>query len=109
VNVTVTSTAGDPRNGDNFISIIINTGGNAIPQGNWQIQLTGANVINGAFDAWVDRNNRFLSAWQAPFLNENTLTLGVPSTCRRAITVGAHDKTQPTPAIANFSGARSVP
>jgi hypothetical protein len=104
VSVTVTSIANDPRNGDNFISLIITTGGNQIPQGNWQIQLNGTNVINGAFNAWVDRNNRFLSAWQAPFLNDTLLTLGVPSTCRRAITVGAHNKTQPTPAIANFSG-----
>jgi hypothetical protein len=104
VQVSVASVANDPRNGDNLISIIINTGGNAIPQGNWQIQLAGANVINGAFNAWVDRNNRFLSAWQAPFLNETTLTLGVPSTGRRVITVGAHDKVQPTPGIANFSG-----
>jgi len=104
VNVAVTSVANDPRNGDNLISIIINTGGNAIPAGNWQIQLTGTTVVNGSFNAWVDRNNRFISAWQAPFLNEATMTLGVPSTCRRAITVGAHDKTQPTPAIAAFSG-----
>src|SRR5262249_29831859 len=51
-----------------------------------------------------DRNNRFLSAFQAPFLQANQLTLGVPSTAKRALTVGAHDKTLPTPAITAFSG-----
>lgn len=104
INVAVTSVAADPRNGDNLISIIFNTGGNAIPTGNWRIRLDGATAINGNFQAWVDRNNRFSSAFQAPFLNEAALTLGVPSTAKRAITVGAHDKTMPTPVIAGFSG-----
>jgi Subtilase family len=105
VTVQVTSVLNDPRNGDNLISIIITVpGGQSIPPGNWTIALTGTVVINGAFNAWVDRNNRFLSAWQAPFVQETQLTLGVPSTAKRAITVGNHDKTAPTPAISPSSG-----
>ncbi len=105
VQVQVTSVLNDPRNGDNLISIIITVPfGQNIPLGNWTIALAGTTVINGNFQAWVDRNNRFLSAWQAPFLQENQLTLGVPATARRAITVGNHDVTAPTPNISGRSG-----
>lgn len=105
VNVQVTSVLNDPRNNDNLISIIYTVpGGQTIPAGNHTFALNGTTVINGTFHAWVDRNNRGLSAFQAPFLQENTLTLGVPATARRPITVGSHDKTAPTPAISGFSG-----
>lgn len=105
VNVQVTSVLNDPRNADNLISIIFTVpGGQTIPVGNTTIALTGTAVINGSFQAWVDRNNRGLSAFQAPFLQEGTLTLGVPATARRPITVGNHDKTAPTPAISGSSG-----
>jgi subtilisin family serine protease len=105
VNVQVTSVLNDPRNGDNLISIIYTVpGGQTIPAGNHTFALNGTTVINGNFQAWVDRNNRGLSAFQAPFLQEGTLTLGVPATARRPITVGNHDKTAPTPAIAGSSG-----
>lgn len=105
VQVQVTSVLNDPRNGDNLISIIfVVPGGQSIPLGNTTIALTGTTVINGAFQAWVDRNNRGLSAFQAPFLQEGTLTLGVPATARRPITVGSHDKVAPTPGISTTSG-----
>jgi subtilisin family serine protease len=104
VNLAVTSIINDPRNGDNLISIIITLSGGQIPPGNTTIDLTGTTVINGNFQAWVDRNNRFISAFQAPFLQENTLTLGVPATARRPITVGNHDKAGPPPAISGSSG-----
>ena len=105
VNVQVTSVLNDPRNGDNLISIIFTVpGGQTIPTGNTTIALTGTTVINGAFQAWVDRNNRGFSAFQAPFLQEGTLTLGVPATARRPITVGNHNKTAPIPAISGSSG-----
>lgn len=104
VTVTVTSTLNDPRNGDNLISIIIQVPGGQTITGNWTFALGGTTVINGRFHAWVDRNNRFLSAWQAPFLDETELTLGVPATCKRAITVGNHTKAGPPPTISGSSG-----
>ena len=75
-----------------------------IPLGNWTITLNGTTVVNGSFNAWVDRNNRGFSGWQAPFLQENQLTLGVPSTARRPITVGNHMKTGPPPTVSGRSG-----
>ncbi len=105
VNVQVTSTLNDPRNGDNLITIIYTVpGGQQIPVGNHAIDLTGTTVINGAFQAWVDRNNRGESGFLAPFLQEDTLTVGSPGTAKRAITVGNHDKTAGTPAISGSSG-----
>jgi hypothetical protein len=75
-----------------------------LPTGGWNIALNGTTIINGNFEAWVDRNNRFLSSWQAPFLQESQITLGVPSTSLRAITVGNHNKTSPIPNISGSSG-----
>jgi subtilisin family serine protease len=105
VNVQVVSVLNDPRNGDNLVSIIFTVPfGQTIPAGNTTIALSGTTVINGSFQAWVDRNNRFVSAFQAPFLQEGSLTLGIPATARRPITVGNHNKTAPTPAISGSSG-----
>jgi hypothetical protein len=104
VQVKVASVLNDPRNNDNLISIIfVVPPGQSIPVGNTTIALAGTTVINGRFHAWVDRNNRGLSAWQT-FLQADQLTLGVPSTARRPITVGAHNKTAPTPGIYSASG-----
>jgi len=106
-SVVVTSVLNDPRNGDNLISVIGNIpGGRFVPAGAWIFALTGTTVINGRFDAWVDRNNRGFSAWQAPHLDATSMTLGVPSTARRPITVGAHNKAFPTPAITSFKRPR---
>jgi len=105
VTVQVVSVLNDARNGDNLISIIFTVpAGQSIPLGNTTIALAGTTVINGAFQAWVDRNNRGFSSFQAPFLQEGTLTLGVPATALRPITVGNHDKTAGTPIISPSSG-----
>jgi hypothetical protein len=104
VRVDITSILNDPRNGDNLVSIIFTVAaGQAIPAGDTTIALAGTTVINGAFQAWVDRNNRGLSAFRAPYLQDDQLTLGVPATTRRPITVGNHDKTV-LPAIQTNSG-----
>jgi len=104
VTVNISSQLNDQRNGDNLISVIFTVpdGRNLI--GNWTFALTGSTIINGSFHAWVDRNNRLASAWQAPFLDETQLTLGVPATARRAITVGNHTKAGPPPGIRGSSG-----
>lgn len=93
VTVTVTSTVNDPRNHDNVITIIINVPeGSQIPVGNWDIALDGTNVINGAFQAWVERNNRGMRNWRAPHLQAGQLTIGGAATGRRTLAVGNHRK-----------------
>ena len=107
VVVTVDSVLNDPRNGDNVISILIDTGWNDIQAGDWNFALTGTTVINGNFQAWIDRNNRSFRMWMAPHLQAGTLTVATPATARRPITVGNHRKpTAPgaTPEIYTSSG-----
>jgi len=94
--IQVNSILNDPRNGDNVISIIITANAaNPIPAGNWTIAITGNTVINGRFQAWVDRNNRAQSDFQAPYLTAGEMTLGDLGTTKRAITVGNHQKPAP--------------
>jgi hypothetical protein len=40
--------------------------GQNLAVGGWTIALNGTTIINGNFQAWVDRNNRGLSSWQPP-------------------------------------------
>jgi hypothetical protein len=54
--------------------------------------LNGTTVINGAFHAWVDRNNRPQSAFKPPYLREDETTLGVPATAKCPLTVGNHER-----------------
>lgn len=63
--------------------------------------LTGTAVINGAFEGWIDRNNRSRRAWTAPV--ENQGTMAVPACALRAISVGNHDRTAPLPNISATS------
>jgi subtilisin family serine protease len=105
VIVRVVHTKNDPRNGDNVVSLFITNVGaaaEAIPSGRWTFELRGAVVINGAFEAWVDRNNRDRHAWKPA--DETSNTIAVTATGRRVIAVGAHDRTGPPPAIYMKSG-----
>ena len=100
----------DARNGDKVIALsITNVTGTprSIPNGDWIFKLEGTNVINGAFEAWVDINNRGCREWLSP--NSTTSTIGVPATGLRVIAVGGHDETRtmsnaPSPKIAPSSG-----
>lgn len=104
VQVKLVHTKEHPYNGDNVISLFVtNVGvGQTIQNGAWVFGLTGTTVINGAFDAWVDVNNRDRHAWDSP--DEEAKTIGVPATGRRVIAVGAHDRTAPKPTIYQWSG-----
>ncbi|MEA2421367.1 MAG: hypothetical protein QOF55_466, partial [Thermoleophilaceae bacterium] len=103
VQVTLGSTLNDARNGDNVISIVITVPAGQSITGFWSIELTATTAVNGRFEAWVDVNNAGLSSFQEPYLDEMRLTLGVPATCRRAITVGNHLRTSPPPPVMNAS------
>jgi subtilisin family serine protease len=105
VTVRITSSVNDPRNGDNALTILIVVpNGASIPLGDWEIELTGTTITNGAFHAWVDRNNRGKSKWLPPHLEETRRTIGVPATARLPITVGNHGPTALPPAIWSTSG-----
>ncbi len=94
LNLTVDSRLNDPRNNDNFVTIIINaTVAKPVATGNWTIAITGTTVINGRFRMWVDRNNRNQSDFLAPHLTTNEMTIADLATTKRAIAVGNHRKT----------------
>jgi hypothetical protein len=105
VIVKIDHTLNDARNGDNVIALsIINVNDTTrrIPAGNWTFQLNGTNVVNGAFEAWVDRNNRGHRKWSSP--NSTANTIAVPATGLRVIAVGGHDGAGPPPTITLSSG-----
>jgi hypothetical protein len=79
-----------PNNGDNRVEVRVILTGASIPSGNWILELDGLRVINGAFHAWVDRNNGLKSHFELPVQDEGTIS--VPSTAHKPISVGAHDK-----------------
>ena len=98
------------NNGDHLIQIQITNVSLAapIPLGEWLLALDGTLIINGTFDAWVDRGNRWSATWQDPIFDKGTI--GVPATGRRVISVGAHVLdggvcgANPTPTIDDDSG-----
>lgn len=104
VKVQIVHTLKDPRNGDNVISLFISDvdAAHTIQNGPWRFELTGTSVINGAFEAWVDINNRDKHWWDPPTSAESTIA--VPASGVRVIAVGAHDRTSPLPSIYFKSG-----
>ena len=90
VSVSVESLLNHPSNHDNLIEVRVTnvSSANPIPSGDWALSIRGMTVINGAFDAWIDRFNAFNVNWQYPVFDAGTIN--VPATARRPISVGAH-------------------
>lgn len=83
------------------ISIALNTSGEFISAGQWEIRITLLNEYTGPFDMWLpiseglNVNTKFL---QPTVLN----TLGIPATVENIIAVGSYDYV--TNNISSFSG-----
>jgi subtilisin family serine protease len=107
ISVLIKSVVNDPRNGDNRISImLIVPPGQSIPLGDWQLTLDARSVVNGRFNAWIDRNNWPSGpklTW-ASSIQPARLTLGVPATATLPITVGSHRNNIGPLQLSNFSG-----
>lgn len=103
IQVQIVHVKNDPRNGDNVITIFINnvTQANTIPNTTWTIQLNGVTVINGAFEAWLDRNNRGSRTLTGAVAGQSTIA--VPASSLRAISGGSHDRSGPPPTIDTYS------
>lgn len=72
-----------------------------VATGIWKIRLIGENIVVGNYDFWLPAGNA-ISA-ETRFLRPTPdVTLTIPSTTFRAITVGAYDGS--TDSYANFSG-----
>ena len=92
----------DPNNGDNLIALILRP---FAPAGKWRIEITGLDVIDGRWHAWIERNAANPRA-QAQFSARDASPLNTTgSICHamRTIAVGAYDGHDPAHPLALFS------
>ncbi len=93
--VIVSSDLDAAGTGDTRVTLIF-SGGTApfIQPGLWTILLRSGTVLNGRYDAWIERTSRALgSGEQARFTSANTdetRTISIPGTAKRVITVGSY-------------------
>lgn len=91
---------GDPNNGDNVIGVFLESG---LPTGTWTMRLHGLRVTNGAFHAWIERDDNSPSQFVAP--HDNAFTLGSISCGRHSIVVGSYDAHKTVLPLSWFSSA----
>lgn len=96
----VSHRATDPNNGDNVVGIFLEE---RVPSGVWTVRLHGEQVSDGAFHAWIERNDRSQSAFVQP--HDNTHTLGSISCGQLSLAVGSYDAHKPTTPLSWFSSA----
>jgi phosphatidylserine/phosphatidylglycerophosphate/cardiolipin synthase-like enzyme len=95
---------GDPNNGRNQVVIWLFPG---VPGGEWVIVLGAADVTDGRYHAWVERESLHPRC-QARFpgdLAVSTTTTGTICNGQRTITVGAYDRHSPDWAVTVFSSS----
>jgi outer membrane protein OmpA-like peptidoglycan-associated protein/subtilisin family serine protease len=82
--------AKDPGSGDNHVDIFLDP---RAPAGCWQVVLTGEDVIDGRFHAWVERDAGCPSCQSRldPGDADPATTTGTIANGFRSITVGAYD------------------
>jgi subtilisin family serine protease len=96
----VSHRAADPNNGDNVVGIFLEA---RVPSGTWTVRLHGEQVSDGAFHAWIERNDQSQSAFAPP--HDNTHTLGSISCGRLSLVVGSYDAHKPAKPLSWFSSA----
>ena len=88
--VFIANRLNDPNNGDNMMNIFLAAG---IDPGIYTIRLHGAHVVIGDFHAWIERDNRHTSQFDAP--KNGTCTIGTVSCGNSTIAVGSYDAHKP--------------
>ena len=92
---------GDPNNNDNQIGIFLERG---VPSGQWTVRLHGRQVVgDGAFHAWIERDNVSPSRFAPP--HDNTHTIGSISCGHETIVVGSYDAHGANTPLSWFSSA----
>ena len=93
--------AGDPNNGDNVIGMFLEQ---HVPGDTWTLRLRGETVTgDGAFHAWIERNDGAQSKFAAP--QDNSHTLGSISCGHKSIVVGSYDAHTAGTPLSVFSSA----
>lgn len=96
--------AADPNTGDHHIDIFLQP---EAPAGDWRITLQGETVVDGRFDAWVERDAA-CSGCQSAFASEEADPAGTVGTiCNGFLTVavGAYDAHDPMRPVAEPSSS----
>ncbi|MGZ3183109.1 MAG: S8 family serine peptidase [Telluria sp.] len=92
----------DPNNGDNQVTLMLYA---AAPPARWEIELTGDDVADGRYHAWVERDP-ICARCQAHFIDadsEPTGTTGTICNGLRTIAVGAYNAHRQERPLARFS------
>lgn len=89
--VFVASVLNDPNNNDNRIYLQQERGASfSIQQGTWAFTLIGTTVVNGRFDAWIERGDpNFTPEFLPPHRNDSR-TISIPGTSSEIIAVGSY-------------------
>ncbi|HYR10151.1 MAG TPA: S8 family serine peptidase, partial [Longimicrobium sp.] len=96
--------AREPNNLDNTIHVYLYTGA---PAGRWELVLTGEDVVDGRFNAWIERDAacfdcqaRFDPRMSVPLSTTGSIANGF-----RPVAVGAYDAHDPERRLGRFSSA----
>ena len=94
--------ARDPNNGDNLIALVLRP---MAPAGRWEIEITGTDVADGRWHAWIERNAGCppcQAKFEGPGISRGTTT-GSICNALRTIAVGAYDGHDPGRPLGRFS------
>lgn len=94
----------DPNNGDHLIALMLQP---HAPAGDWLIEITGADVVDGRWHAWIERNAACPKC-QGLFDTDRASGLSTTGSICNAlhtIAVGAYDPYDPARSLAGFSSA----
>ncbi|MEA2603861.1 MAG: hypothetical protein QOF89_4853 [Acidobacteriota bacterium] len=94
--------AKDPASGDNHVDVFLDP---QAPAGCWQVVLSGEDVSDGRFHAWVERDAGCPTCQSRldPGDADPSTTLGTIANGFRSITVGAYDAHSPDRTLGAFS------
>jgi subtilisin family serine protease len=96
----VANRLGDPNNGDNVIGLFLDR---TAPAGDWKVRLSGKQVLQGRFHAWIERDNQDQSNFAPP--HDSSHTIGSISCGQLSIVVGSYDAHKSGRPISYFSSA----
>lgn len=94
----------DPNNGDNEVTVFLYP---TAPAGEWALILTGEDVADGRFHAWLERDATCpgCQAHFVPGASNPTRTIGTIANGLRTIAVGAYDAHRDERPLAPFSSS----
>jgi subtilisin family serine protease len=89
--VFIDSILNDPNNSDNRIYMQLSRGtSSTIQQGTWAFTLGGITVVNGRFDAWIERGSLASTPEFLPPHLDISRTLSIPGTSQKIIAVASY-------------------